>query len=135
MRLADFAGDWRIARVIEDRLAGRAGRLDGAARFVPDDGGLVCDERGTLRFAGAPPLQAERRYLWRASGGRIAVLFADGRPFHDFAPADTATATHDCPPDAYAVRYDFTAWPDWTATWDVTGPRKDYRMTTRYRPA
>ena len=42
---------------------------------------------------------------------------------------------HDCPPDSYRVRYDFRAWPRWQAEWRVTGPRKDYGIVSRFRPA
>jgi hypothetical protein len=63
------------------------------------------------------------------------VLFADGRPFHAFDPgAARPEAAHDCPPDLYRVRYDFSDWPDWQAAWEVRGPRKDYRMVSRYAP-
>jgi hypothetical protein len=64
------------------------------------------------------------------------VLFADGRFFHRFDAEDPApAAAHDCPPDLYRVRYDFRPWPRWQAEWRVTGPRKDYAMVSRYRPA
>ena len=82
-------------------------------------------------------MQATRRYLWRAGGaGAIDVLFEDGRFFHSFDPdAPTPAAPHDCPPDTYRVRYDFTGWPEWQAEWRVTGPDKDYTMLSRFRPA
>ncbi len=120
--------------MIDDRLTGQTGRFTGTATLTADGPGLTYDETGTLTLGPNPPLQATRRYLWRTDEPRIAVLFADGRPFHSFAPAaPTPAADHWCDPDSYRVAYDFTRWPDWTATWDVTGPRKDYRMTTRYR--
>lgn len=134
--LAQFEGVWAIDRHILDHRAGAEGRLTGTATFTPDGEGLTVHETGELRYAGQPPIRAERRYLWRERAGRVEVLFDDGRPFHAF-PLDTATpeARHACDPDAYAVRYDFGAFPDWTARWRVTGPRKDYTMTTRYRRA
>ena len=137
MRLESFAGRWRLERRIEDVQAGRTGRLTGEARFEPAPGGLAYHETGTLAFDGAPPMRAERRYLWRDGGnGTIDVLFADGRFFHRFDAEDlTPGASHACAPDAYRVRYDFRAWPRWQAEWRVTGPRKDYAMVSRYRPA
>lgn len=139
MELADFAGTWRLMRWIEDRRAGLKGQLDGHAHFACDAEGLVQDEGGTLRLGTAPPLHATRRYLWRAgAGGRIEVRFADGRAFHDFvlpgvAPGGTTPrAAHPCGGDLYRVRYDFARWPDWSAEWRVSGPRKDYRMVSHY---
>jgi hypothetical protein len=132
--LADFAGRWRIDRRIEDRLGGREGVFTGMAVLTPADAGLAYEETGDLRFPGAAPMRAERRYLWRAEAGRIVVDFADGRPFHGFPLGEgAAEAGHDCPPDLYRVDYDFGRWPGWRAVWEVTGPRKDYRMVSDYR--
>lgn len=133
--LADFAGDWVIARQVEDRLAGQQAVFEGLARLTPDGAGLHWHETGLLRLPGQPPVRAERRYLWRAAAGThggIEVLFEDGRPFHAFVPGRQESARHDCAPDLYQVRYDFAGWPRWQAVWQVTGPRKDYVMTSRY---
>jgi len=58
VRLAEFEGVWRIARSIDDRRDGQAGRLEGEARFLPEAQGLRYEEIGLLRFPGAPPMQA-----------------------------------------------------------------------------
>lgn len=137
MRLSAFEGTWTMSRSIDDALTGRPGRLDGVARFSPEADGLACVETGLLTLSGRPAMTASRRYLWRDGGaGAIEVSFEDGRFFHRF-DADSAapSALHDCPPDEYRVRYDFTRWPDWSAEWRVRGPRKDYAMVTRYAPA
>lgn len=134
MRLADFAGRWRIARRIDDRMAGRVGRLAGMAVFSPQGDGLRYVETGLLRFPGQPALEARQSYCWREDGQGVAVAFSDGRPFHRFALTGAASqAAHWCDPDRYEVRYDFAAWPDWSARWKVAGPRKDYVSVTRYR--
>ncbi len=135
--LEAFAGRWRLRREIEDFAAGHLARFTGTAVFSPEEGGaLALTEEGTLRLPGAAPLKASRRYLWRpGQGGAIEILFEDGRPFHVIAPGLKPEAEHLCPPDLYRVAYDFTAWPDWRAVWRVKGPRKDYRMTSRYTRA
>lgn len=131
--LADFEGVWRITREIADRK-GPGGRFEGRAVFCRDGKGLAYSEEGVLTLDGQAPVAAARRYLWRPAGpGRIAVAFPDGRPFHDFALDPEAEAEHRCDPDLYRVAYDFSAWPDWSAAWRVTGPRKDYRLLSRYR--
>lgn len=136
MRLQAFVGTWDIDRAIDDVRAGQSGRFTGRARFTPAPEGLHYREEGTLTLGDAPPLAASRDYLWRDAGaGGIEVLFGDGRYFHRIAPdAATPGDTHDCPPDLYHVRYDFTGWPRWRAEWRVTGPRKDYAMLSRYQP-
>jgi len=135
LRLGDFVGDWRIGRQITDRLGPEA-RLEGRAEFAEVAGGLEYLETGQLRVGDLAAMNASRRYRWRAEGPAIAVEFPDGRAFHRFDPGrDQPEATHDCAPDTYHVRYDFTRWPDWTCHWRVTGPRKDYDMLTRYSRA
>ena len=51
LALGDFAGTWRLDRVIADRLAGQEGRLSGRAVFTesaPDQ--LSYHESGTLKL-------------------------------------------------------------------------------------
>ena len=134
--LSAFAGRWDLRRTIRDRRAGRDGQGRGEAVLRPDAEGLVYEETLSLQFPGAPPMEARRRYLWRAAPQGIAVSFEDGRPFHAIALGKAAPdAAHWCDPDSYAVRYDFAGWPRWRATWEVAGPRKDYSMITDYSPA
>lgn len=131
---ADFAGQWRIGRVITDRLTGRTSRFDGQAGLTAaGDGALAYAETGQLQLAGAAPMTATRRYLWQFAGAQVDVRFADGRPFHSFAPGMTGPGTdHPCGEDLYRVAYDFSAWPRWSARWDVRGPRKDYALHSQY---
>jgi|GEM_PF-204560 len=131
--LGDFAGDWRVTRRIADRAGGQCLRFSGTARFAWQGAALAYAETGLLHLPGRPPMPAERRYLWRAGAGRIIVDHADGRPFHAFDPA-APEAGHLCPPDTYRVAYRFARWPCWSALWTVTGPRKDYRMLSRFTP-
>ncbi len=135
VRLAEFAGDWLLTRRIEDRR-GPGGQLDGRASFVVAAVGLDYHEAGLLQLGSAAAVRAERRYRWREEAGRIVVTFADGQAFHDFDPAEPQSeAEHHCPPDFYKVRYDFISWPEWSTEWQVRGPRKDYRMLSRFRRA
>lgn len=131
--LADLAGAWRLVRVIEDARAGLTGHLEGTCHWRPDGAGLRQEEAGTLRYGGAPPMQAARVYLWRETPEGLAVLFADGRPFHTLGAGRLADR-HWCDPDIYDVAYDFGDWPRWSQTWRVTGPRKDARIISTFEP-
>lgn len=132
-KLDDFEGAWRLERRIDDRL-GRPARYRGRATFRRDGSALVYDEAGWLDPVEGPPLRATRRYRW-TGGPLVAVAFSDGRPFHTFdLSRPRPEARHLCGADLYAVRYDFTLWPAWTAAWRVTGPRKDLTLTSRYLP-
>lgn len=126
-----FLGRWQMVRIIENVPEGVIGEVWGEARFEPDGEGLTCREDGVLRFRGAD-YAASRVSLWRFPGdGVIEVRYADGSPFHAFI-AEDPQAIHDCGADRYRVSYDFGAG-SWVSRWEVTGPDKDYMMTTRYR--
>jgi hypothetical protein len=134
LSLSDFAGNWSLSREIDDRLAHAQSSFVGTAIFVNFAAGLLLTEAGILTMTAQQPMQATRRYRWRQNGDAIAVSFEDGRDFHVFRPNEgTPAASHDCSPDFYRVKYDFSAWPNWGCTWHVTGPRKDYQLTSDYR--
>ena len=129
-RFDDFLGDWVLEKEIRHADGSRAS-FQGQAVFEPSEGGLRYLETGALTVAGGAPLSASREYLWNSEG---AVFFKYGRFFHKI-PNGGGVARHHCPPDIYLVEYVFDAWPDWSAAWSVTGPRKDYQMICRYRRA
>lgn len=130
---SDFLGSWRVARRIDDRRAGVAGRFDGHATFAPEGEALRYREEGTLRLGEGPALAASREALWRWDAQGVEVLFADGRPFHRFVPRGRAAGTdHPCGRDLYRVVYDLSAWPAWSTRWEVEGPSKSYAMRTAY---
>ena len=132
-RIADFEGEWRLERVIDDRLSGQILRADGVATLRRSEEGLVYDEEVTLRIPGQQPMRGTRRYLWQAAGPQIAIHFEDGRYFHGLTLGQAKPADHhDCPPDSYDAAYDFSAWPRWSVRWTVSGPRKSYEMRTEF---
>ncbi|NAZ35551.1 DUF6314 family protein [Rubellimicrobium sp. CFH 75288] len=132
----DFLRPWRLERRLDDRLAGRTGRLEGVLRVLAEPDGLRLEEEGWLHWGDGPPLPARAAWLWRWEGGEVAVAFADGRAFHRFRPAGLVRGTeHCCGADLYRVRYDFRAWPVWRTEWTAHGPRKDYRLESVHRPA
>lgn len=128
-----FLGQWSLTRVIEDRRAGQTGGFEGEAwitELVP--GRWRYREEGVMRLGLALPMAATRSYLWEPGKASMTVLFEDGRPFHQFPLTGGPGADHLCGADLYAVTYDFTAWPRWNSIWEVRGPRKDYRLESRY---
>ena len=132
-RVRDFRGTWQIRRTVLDRRLAAEGSFEGLAWFTAEESWTLYEERGQLSFPGQPSMTATRRYRWtNGDEGEIVVKFEDGRPFHSFQLSGTAAATHLCDPDTYTVSYDFRRWPVWSATWEVSGPRKDYRMISHY---
>ena len=131
MKLADFEGRWLVNRRIENAV-GPDASFQGAVDFIPDDAGLMMREVGEMAVDGQPPLRATRDYRWCDADDGIDVYFDDGRFFHRIGQGACPEDRHDCAPDLYRVTYDFSAWPEWTSLWRVTGPRKDYVMRTRF---
>ncbi|SLN59328.1 DUF6314 family protein [Pseudooctadecabacter jejudonensis] len=130
--LGDFCGHFTVSRTIEDRRSGAQSQFEGTADIIATPEGATYAEAGELILP-AGRFAAERSYLWRTTAGRIEVLFADGRPFHDFDPEVGGQATeHLCGADMYRGGYDFSEWTCWAVRWDVTGPRKDYTSVTWY---
>ena len=129
-RLADFLGRWEITRTITP-ADGPPASFTGHGTWRAEAAGAIYTETGVLQLHGAAPMTAERKYLWDDD---LSVRFEDGRPFHT-VPADGGQATHFCDPDTYHVTYDFSDWPAFTVRYDVTGPRKDYVMISRYQRA
>lgn len=128
--LEDFLGHWRIDRTI-NHGDGTTATFAGQAICAPTEFGLDFAEEGELSLPGCPVVRASRSYRW---DGDLGVWFDDGRFFHRI-PAVGGTAEHWCDPDHYVVVYDFARWPVWRTTWQVAGPRKDYRMVSTYAPS
>ncbi|MEP2426114.1 MAG: DUF6314 family protein, partial [Tateyamaria sp.] len=121
-------GVWALHRTIRHGDGTRA-TFTGEAIWTPDPQGMIYREHGHLQMPASPPMQAERRYIWRAG---VDVFFEDGRFFHH-VPDGGGTAEHWCDPDTYNVTYDFAAWPSFSTVWQVTGPKKSYEMTSEYK--
>ncbi|QFS82727.1 hypothetical protein FIU97_07935 [Roseivivax sp. THAF40] len=133
VELFDFEGVWRFRRKIMDRKLGQISQGQGTLRMVRDGAHLHYEECVTLDLPGQPPIEGTRRYLWRPAPRGIEVLFEDGRPFHRIRlPEPAPRDTHHCDPDLYRVHYDLSDWPVWSQVWEVTGPRKDYRIDTLF---
>lgn len=123
-------GAWSFARVIDDHLAGDVKRVDGRAEFTAADAGRVrWAESGTLR-SGTLELPVMRTSYLEPRGEGWFVTFEDGRDFHPWTPA--ADVVHHCGADLYAGRVWSAAVGEdaFTVRWRVTGPKKDYTMTT-----
>jgi hypothetical protein len=136
-----LAGDWDVVREIADHRSGQAGEFRGRASFrsAPDCArGDVLDfaEQGELRFGGhRGPASRSLRYHGRADGG-ADVRFADGRAFFGLdLRYGSCRAVHLCRADRYAVTVTWLSPDCFTEIWRVTGPEKDYDMTTVFTRA
>ncbi|MCU7556026.1 DUF6314 family protein [Alteromonas sp. ASW11-19] len=132
--LQAFAGQWQLQRKII-QSNGDEFVFEGEATFSWCGSWLNYQESGQVTAPDGRQLSAERTYCWQpGTSQQIDVYFEDGRFFHSFSK-DTPQAEHLCGNDHYKVDYVFNQWPVWESYWRVTGPRKDYTMLSRYRPA
>jgi hypothetical protein len=127
-----LVGEWRLEREVRDRLASRAGTLQGRLALRPAaDGAIEWEERGTLRWDGRD-LAVWRRYRILPLGDGWEVAFADGRPFHPWCPGESVE--HLCGSDRYVGRVGGTP-ETWGVLWRVVGPGKDQVLRSRLTPA
>lgn len=135
--LQDFlTGRWRIARRISDARAGMIGRLTGWAIFTPSADGLVHDETGDLSF-GAYQGPVTRTYHLAIEGPSAGIVrHADDSLFHALDLASgMADIVHACGDDQYRGRYRVLDENNFSVSWQVMGPRKQYRLSTLHRRA
>jgi hypothetical protein len=158
----NLPGRWALHRTIEDRRGQDVTASGVADFVGLSDGRVRWHESGTMHHARAEMTFTRTLYLKpvtdAAEGGEgWEVTFEDGRPFHPWpdpetverhrsaagASGDACTEgrartsgtdfVHVCTPDLYrGVLVEPVGTDEWTLRWDVTGPRKDYVMTTRY---
>ena len=133
VKLRDFAGKWCLTRKIV-QSNGDEFVFEGQANFTWQKSLLRYTETGMVTAPNGKKLQAERRYFWQQGESKqIDVYFEDNRYFHTFSNA-APYAEHICGNDVYTVSYCLNRWPLWQSSWQVTGPRKDYRMISQYQP-
>lgn len=138
-----LVGEWNFERRIVDRRAEVTKRVAGTT-IVEHSGHsrLRWYESGTL-FDGDLELPVFRTLFIERTDGDWTVTFEDGREFHDWAPG--GDVEHLCGADTYRGRIDIDIDIDieeaeadaaedpqavWSVEWTVTGPSKDYTMTT-----
>lgn len=129
-------GSWSFSRVIENQAT-----MQGIATFTPLGAGrLAYCEQGNLKLANGTEVQAEREYVFGNSDGGFKVYFKEDPPrlFHEIAlfASDrgelSGRAGHLCGHDDYQSAYTFLPDGTFVVRHMVSGPRKDYTMTTTY---
>lgn len=139
---AALLGAWTFTRVIDDHRAGDEKRVFGEAQLFPADRGRIrWSESGVLHLGGQQ-LPVMRTSYVEPRGDGWFVTFEDGRDFHPWSPEESVV--HQCGPDLYSGRISVdepgrdAEWSregadQFTVRWRVTGPKKDYTMTTVLR--
>lgn len=129
-------GSWSLDRVIEGQAT-----MQGIATFAPLDGArLAYREQGHLKLANGTIVQAEREYIFSNSDGGFQVFFKEEplRLFHEILLSASSggelcgSARHICNRDDYQSAYRFMPDGTFVVRHVVSGPRKDYAITSTY---
>lgn len=119
-------GTWRFVRQIEDRRNAERGRVTGTMTLTPEGTRIRWSEHGILEWRNTRNPAYRTLFLVPRPDGWF-VTFEDGRDFHPWRPG--TQVRHPCGSDLYTGRIETEA-ERWSVSWTVTGPRKDYTMTT-----
>lgn len=131
-----LAGTWSFDRVIDGQ-----GTMQGIATFSPlDQERLAYREQGKLKLLNGAELHAEREYIFGKSDSGFEVYFKENPPrlFHEISLVSrvggghTGDASHLCNLDNYRSSYAFLPDDTFVIRHVVSGPLKDYTMTTTY---
>ncbi len=127
---SELLGAWSFERTVCDRRSRADYRARGTAVFsLQSDGRIRWSEEGVLSWdAGSNPF-TRTLFLVPAPSGWM-VTFEDGRDFHPWTDGDVI---HLCGRDTYRGGIGCRG-VGWGLTWTVSGPQKDYTMTTLYQP-
>ena len=129
-------GSWSLDRVIESQAT-----MQGIATFTPlDREWLAYREQGDLKLANGVTVQAGREYVFSGSDGGFKVFFREDPPrlFHEISLSPSARgglsgrAYHLCRRDEYQSAYMFLPDGTFVVRHAVSGPAKDYTMSTTY---
>jgi len=133
--LGSLTGSWLLRRSIDNGAS-----MSGTATIACQDAGrFTYHERGRLRLADGQEIDAERRYFFEGCDGGFRVLFAESPPrlFHRVVLDRSRSSlvgegTYLCGEDRYDTHYRFDADDSFVIEHAVSGPRKHYRIETRY---
>lgn len=127
-------GIWRLDRILVDGHLGQGGSMEGTALFAPSGVRLLYSEAGILRFGGHAG-NAGQSYVYDfPEPGRASISRHDGSRFVDVdLTRGQSSVVHHCGDDVYHGTFEVSASAEWRVEWRVAGPRKDQRISTRYR--
>jgi len=132
----NWLGKWALTRKIDPH-----GSFAGQAVFSRvDDNTILYQETGELTLVEGHVLDdVQKRYIYKLEENAIVVYFDDGpdkgKLFHrlKFDANGMAEAHHNCPPDKYYTKMRITSGCEFEITHDVSGPRKDYKIFSKYK--
>jgi len=131
---ATLAGEWQLIRSISS-----GEKLEGTCVFDRrDDHSLLATESGELQIADGSIINAHRQWVWQAENDALNVYFPE-KPLRLYHRVNlslvgntwTGSGHHDCAPDTYLGEYEISP-ENLIVRQEISGPKKDYRIYSRY---
>lgn len=135
-----MVGTWHLERTISVTGNNTNSLFTGLAHIRPTDvrGTYSYHEEGS--FVGEQvPLQGYRDYLYKVKDETLAITFADPHRLGqlyvtlNFSMGLIAQDTYLCEDDIYGHIFEIIHGDHFMTETTVSGPEKDYRLTTHYR--
>lgn len=124
----DLVGTWDLSREIIEHPSGDRSSVAGSTSLALQRDGRICwSEAGTLTRQGLQTPVTRVLYIEQRDDSWF-VTFDDGRDFHAWRPG--SDVEHVCSPDLYIGTVQRQDVDQWSVQWRVTGPSKDYTMTS-----
>ncbi len=136
--LSSLRGSWKIERTITHRFPIiESYQATGSAKFSLEEvHTLHYEEEVKLRNLRTKDVfQSTQQYVYRYDAvlDTLTKHFSDGRLFYKLEISDNgASGYHLCQEDHYSAEYLFESQENFSLTYLVKGPRKDYTMQTQY---
>lgn len=120
-------GVWDLSREIVEQPGDESSTVEGAATLTADGDVIDWFESGTFTRRGLRTPVSRRLRIEPRDDGWF-VTFEDGRDFHPWLLGQPVE--HPCGDDRYVGVIRTLDADRWTVQWRVTGPHKDYLMTS-----
>ena len=130
-------GSWLFQRSLSN-----FGKVNGVASFIQTDKNfLYYKEEGSLILQSDDRISCFQEYIYRCVNDAIVVYFSSdvqvSREFlrlEFFSESDSAIAraSHLCGEDNYDACYEIYDEDNFCVTFEVRGPKKDYKTTSHY---
>jgi hypothetical protein len=132
MQHSDILGQWELTRNIKDKLNDKTFNLIGISIFTENNASYVCNETGIIKSDNFQS-KAHQTYNWLLKPKGWEISFLNGNFFHDLELVMCDQQVyHKCNNDIYRGLFKLNLPTDFSVTWNVSGPRKDYQSQSYY---
>lgn len=128
-------GLWKINRTIIHNNPYSHVEISGTASFSLHNDVLLYHEKANLKNLTQYETYGYRRYryIYDQNAQKLFKYFDDGKLFYELHFENgSASGHHLCNDDTYSAKYQFLSDKNFSLSYEVQGPKKDYRILTEY---